>query len=102
MPPLVVRWNPTGTRWGSRATATGGADGSAPSSTRSSLRRSTAPSTRVSSRTVADLQRPVTGVLYFGDLDGKGLRIPHNAAEIAEEEELPPVVAATPLYRLAG
>ncbi len=56
----------------------------------------------MSSRTVADLQRPVTGVLYFGDLDGKGLRIPHNAAEIAEEEELPPVVAATPLYRLAG
>jgi hypothetical protein len=47
---------------------------------------------------VALLERPVAAVAYFGDLDEKGLRIPANAAALADREGLPPVRPAEGLY----
>ena len=42
--------------------------------------------------------RPVTDVAYFGDLDEKGLRIPTNAATLAQREGLSVLRPATGLY----
>jgi hypothetical protein len=48
---------------------------------------------------VADLPG-ITAVVYFGDLDADGLRIPASAAALAAAEGLPAVRPATGLYRL--
>lgn len=45
-----------------------------------------------------DLDRPVSRVWYFGDLDRAGLRIPANASEIAAASGLPIVRPAVGLY----
>ena len=42
----------------------------------------------------------VQGIVYFGDLDADGLRIPASAASLAAAEGLPPVRSADGLYRL--
>jgi hypothetical protein len=42
--------------------------------------------------------RPVTDVAYFGDLDEKGLRIPTNAAALAQRAGLPVLRPAIGLY----
>jgi hypothetical protein len=47
---------------------------------------------------IADLDRPVSQIRYFGDLDRAGLRIPANASQIATASGLPPVRPATGLY----
>ncbi len=47
---------------------------------------------------VADLGRAITEVLYFGDLDENGLRIPASAGLISEGAGLLPVRPATGLY----
>lgn len=44
------------------------------------------------------LGQPVSSVVYFGDLDEKGLRIPTNAAALAQREGLPALRPATGLY----
>ncbi|MGH3872197.1 MAG: DUF2399 domain-containing protein [Pseudonocardiaceae bacterium] len=44
------------------------------------------------------LGRPVSAIAYFGDLDEKGLRIPSNAATLAQREGLPMLRPATGLY----
>jgi hypothetical protein len=41
---------------------------------------------------------PVTEVRYFGDLDENGLRVPSNAATLAESEGLPTIRPAAGLY----
>jgi hypothetical protein len=45
-----------------------------------------------------DLDRPVSAIRYFGDLDKVGLRIPANASELAVRSGLPPVLPAFELY----
>ena len=47
---------------------------------------------------VADLPRPVERILYFGDLDLEGLRIPARAAGVARALDLPTVEPAAGLY----
>lgn len=47
---------------------------------------------------IRQLDPPVNGVRYFGDLDEKGLRIPASANALAAAEGLPPVRPATGLY----
>ncbi|MFC7617272.1 Wadjet anti-phage system protein JetD domain-containing protein [Actinokineospora soli] len=42
----------------------------------------------------------VREIRYFGDLDRNGLRIPASASRIAELSGLPPVLPASPLYRI--
>jgi hypothetical protein len=41
---------------------------------------------------------PVAEVCYFGDLDENGLRVPSNAAALAENEGLPTIRPASGLY----
>jgi Wadjet protein JetD, C-terminal len=45
-----------------------------------------------------DLDRPVSAIRYFGDLDRVGLRIPASASELAVTSGLPPVLPAVELY----
>lgn len=48
---------------------------------------------------IAELDSPrVREIRYFGDLDRNGLRIPANAARLAELSGLPPVLPAVALY----
>jgi len=47
----------------------------------------------------ADLSRVPERILYFGDLDPEGLMIPARANATARLADLPPVEAATGLYR---
>lgn len=47
----------------------------------------------------ADLTE-ISSIIYFGDLDADGLRIPASAAALARAEGLPAVVPATALYQL--
>lgn len=47
---------------------------------------------------IRQLDPPVHGVRYFGDLDEKGLRIPASAAALAAAEGLPPLRPANGLY----
>jgi hypothetical protein len=47
---------------------------------------------------IARIGRPLAEVRYFGDLDENGLRVPINAAGLAETEGLPPVLPAAYLY----
>jgi Uncharacterized protein conserved in bacteria C-term(DUF2220) len=46
-----------------------------------------------------DAKRPQR-ILYFGDIDPRGLRMPILASELAVQEGLPPVEPAAALYRL--
>ena len=45
-------------------------------------------------------ERPPGAILYFGDLDAAGLRIPAAASELAQQDGLPSVRPATGLYTL--
>lgn len=47
---------------------------------------------------IAEIDRPVSRIAYFGDLDAAGLRIPSNAARLAIERGLPVVTPARILY----
>ncbi|MFS8096179.1 hypothetical protein LFM09_03480 [Lentzea alba] len=47
---------------------------------------------------VLSISPDVREILYFGDLDRDGLRIPANASRLAVLSGLPPVQPATPLY----
>lgn len=47
---------------------------------------------------ISDLNRQVTGIRYFGDLDRNGLRIPANASDVAVACGLPQVQPAVQLY----
>lgn len=47
---------------------------------------------------IANLERPVSEMRYFGDLDRAGLRIPSNASALAVATGLPPVRPFTGLY----
>jgi hypothetical protein len=47
---------------------------------------------------ISRLRPRITRVLYFGDVDEKGLRIPANAATLAAAEGLPPISPALGLY----
>lgn len=47
---------------------------------------------------VADLDRPISAIHYFGDLDPSGLRIPANASALAASSGLPAVRPAVGLY----
>jgi hypothetical protein len=47
---------------------------------------------------IARLERPIAEVRYFGDMDENGLRIPANAATLAEGAGLPSICPATGLY----
>jgi hypothetical protein len=47
---------------------------------------------------VALMDRMITEIRYFGDLDENGLRVPANAAALAASADLPPVRPATGLY----
>lgn len=49
---------------------------------------------------VRGLDRSVGSIVYFGDLDAAGLRIPRSASRRALEAGLPPVRPAAGLYRL--
>ena len=49
---------------------------------------------------IADLPRRPERVLYFGDLDAAGLRIPMVADRVASKRGLPVIEAAGSLYRL--
>jgi hypothetical protein len=49
-------------------------------------------------RSIGRLDRLVTGVRYFGDLDERGLRIPASASLVATADGLPAVCPATGLY----
>lgn len=46
------------------------------------------------------LKRQVERIEYVGDLDRPGLRIAHNAAQLANAENLPPVLPACGLHRV--
>lgn len=47
---------------------------------------------------VAELRPEITRIVYFGDLDARGLQIPAGAARIAASVGLPPVEPAIGLY----
>ncbi|MGH3887718.1 MAG: Wadjet anti-phage system protein JetD domain-containing protein [Pseudonocardiaceae bacterium] len=47
---------------------------------------------------VASMEPAVREILYFGDLDVAGLRIPAAASRLALQEDLPAVLPATALY----
>lgn len=47
---------------------------------------------------IADLDRPISVIHYFGDLDPSGLRIPANASAVAVAAGLPAVRPAVGLY----
>lgn len=47
---------------------------------------------------IARVDRAITEVRYFGDLDENGLRVPANAAALAARTGLPPVRPAAGLY----
>ncbi|HEX6520520.1 MAG TPA: hypothetical protein VF070_11005 [Streptosporangiaceae bacterium] len=47
---------------------------------------------------IARIERTITEVRYFGDLDENGLRVPANAAALAASTGLPPVHPAAGLY----
>jgi len=47
---------------------------------------------------IADLPIRVEEVLYFGDIDPEGLRIPQAASRVARAASLPEIVAAPDLY----
>ena len=49
---------------------------------------------------IARIDRVITEVRYFGDLDENGLRTPANAAALAASAELPLVRPAAGLYRM--
>lgn len=47
---------------------------------------------------ITEIDRPVSAIKYFGDLDVAGLRIPSNASRLAVERGLPAVTPAAALY----
>jgi hypothetical protein len=47
---------------------------------------------------IARINRAISEIRYFGDLDENGLRVPSNAAALAANVGLPPVRPAAGLY----